>query len=391
MSVNTMATEDVYALINSLHAQATGTTTITPTTPADFISVAAATLQAGTDTVYNALMQTIGRTIFSSRPYAAKFGGIQADANRWGGITRKVSIADRDADAEKAYHPTDGAAVDQWTIRKSNVLETRYYGTDVYQDWYTTFQDQLINAFQGPDQLGSFVALQAQEMSNKWEQYREELVRQMLANFIAAKVDEGLDGVVHLLTEYNTMTGLSLTATAVYQPGNIEPFFRWVRARINQLSRLMTERSIKYQINIGGKPIMRHTPVENQKIYLSADALDIIDAMVNTVTYHDEPLAYADVEGVSYWQSIGAPNSIKTTPVYIDSGDGSVFTAENPVSQDNIFGVIFDQDAMVYNLRDWIMTNTPLNARGLYWNTFLTVNIQLCSDFTEKGIVLLLD
>ena len=390
MSVNAMATEDVYALINALHSQATGKTSLAPTTPADFISMADATLKAGTDSVYNTLMQTIGRTIFSSRPYQAKFSGIQADASRWGGITRKISIADRDAAAEMAYHPTDGTAVDQWTIRKSNVLETRYYGTDVYQDWYTTFQDQLINAFSGPDQLGSFVALQASEMSNKWEQYREELVRQNLANFIAAKISMN-NSVYHLLTEYNKQTGLSLTAQDVYKDPNMAPFFRWVRARVNQISRQMTERSVKFQVNVTGKEISRHTPVDRQKIYLSADALDIIDAMVNTVTFHDEPLAYADVEAVSYWQSIDSPTSINTTPVYLDPATGAAATAESAVSETDVFGVIFDEDAIVYNLRDYIMTNTPLNARGLYWNTFLTVNIQLCQDLTEKGAVLLLD
>lgn len=390
MSVNAMATEDVYALLNVLHSQATGHSSVAPTSPADFISMATTTLQAGTDTVYSALMQTIGRTIFSSRPYAAKFGGIQADANRWGGITRKVSIADNVAPAESAYHPVDGTAVDQWTIRKNNVLETRYYGTDVYQDWYTVFQDQLINAFQGPDQLGSFVALQASEMNNKWEQYREELVRQNLSNFIAAKIHL-TNGVVHLLTEYNTLTGQSLTAADVYKDPDMAPFFRWVRARINQLSRLMTERSQLFQVNVTGKEINRHTPVDRQKIYLSADALDVIDAMVNTVTFHDEPLAYADVEAVSYWQSIQAPTTINTTPVYLDAATGAVATAGSAVNETDVFGVIFDEDAIVYNLRDWIMTNTPLNARGLYWNTFLTVNIQLCQDLTEKGIVLLLD
>ena len=390
MSVNTMATEDVYALLNSLHSQATGKTSVAPTTPADFISMATTTLQAGTDSVYNALMQTIGRTIFSSRPYAAKFGGIQADANRWGGITRKVSIADRNAAAEMAYHPTDGTAVDPWVIRKSNVLETRYYGTDVYQDWYTTFQDQLINAFQGPDQLGSFVALQAQEMSNKWEQYREELVRQNLSNFIAAKISLN-NSVYHLLTEYNQLTQQSLTVSDVYKDPDMAPFFRWVRARINQIARQMTERSTKFQVNITGKEISRHTPLDRQKMYISADALDIIDAMVNTVTFHDEPLAYADVEAVSYWQAIDKPTTINTTPVYLDASTGQVATAAAAVNETDVFGVIFDEDAIVYNLRDWIMTNTPLNARGLYWNTFLTVNIQLCQDLTEKGAVLLLD
>lgn len=388
MSVNTMATEDVYALLNALHSQATGHSALAVTNLEDFTSVATSTLQAGTDTVYSALMQTIGRTIFSSRPYKAKFSGIEADAGRWGGIVRKISIADRTAAAEQAYHPIDGASVDQWTIRKNDVVEMRYYGTDVYQDWFTTFEDQLINAFESPGALGSFVALQTSEMSNKWEQYREELIRSNLVNFIAAKNSIN-NGIIHLLTEYNALTGLSLTSTTVWQPGNVEPFFRWVRARINTLCRMMTERSKAFQQTLTGHELSRHTPYEAQKIYLQADCLDMIDAMVNTVTYHNEPLAYADVEGVTYWQAIQSPMAINATAAYLKA-DGTLDTtaAQNLTS---VFGVIFDQDAIAYNLKDYNLRTTPLNARGLYWNTFLTVNIQLMQDLTEKGIVLLLD
>lgn len=388
MSVNTMALEDVYTLLNNLHAQATGQTGIAATDLSSFQSVATSTLQAGTDTVYQQLMQTIGRTIFSSRNYAAKFNGMRADNVRWGGITRKISIADRDLEAEKAYHPVDAASVDQWEIRKSNVLETRYYGSDVYQDWFTTFEDQLINAFSAPAQLGSFVALQSQEMNNKWEQYREELVRSMLVNFIGAKISAG-NGVVHLLTEYNTQTGLTLTAQDIYKEQYQAAFFRWVRARINQLSRRLTERTRAYQIQITGKEITRHTPLDRQKMYLSADALDIIDTMVNTVTFHDEPLAYADVEGVSYWQAFDNPTSVNVKPVYINA-TGAVTTGD-AVNETDVFGVIFDEDAMMYNVKDYQVNTTHLNPRGLYFNTFLTANIQLMSDFTEKGIVLLLD
>ena len=388
MSVNTMATEDVYTLLNALHTQATGQAAIAPASMEDFVSMANQTLQAGTDTVYSALMQTIGRTIFSSRPYRAKFSGIEADAGRWGGIRRKISIADKNITAEEAYHPVDGQSVDHYTINKNDVIEMRYYGSDVYQDEFTTFRDQLINAFQGPEQLGSFVALQTQEMNNKWEQYREEMVRGNLVNFIAAK-NSISNGVIHLLTEYNTLTGLSLTATSVWQPGNVEPFFRWVRSRINTLSRRMTERSQEYQQVLTGHKLMRHTPYENQKIYLQADCLDMIDAMVNTTTYHNEPLAYADVEGVSYWQAIKDPMKLNATAVYLKP-DGTVDTTAAQ-TLDAVFGVMFDEDAIAYNLKDWILTTTPLNAKGLYWNTFLTVNIQLMQDLTEKGIILLLD
>lgn len=389
MSVNTMALEDVYQLLNTLHAQATGQTGIAATDLSSFQSVATATLSAGTDTVYQQLMQTIGRTIFSSRNYAAKFNGMRADNTRWGGITRKISIADRDIAADQVYHPVDAASVDQWEIKKSNVLETRYYGSDIYQDWFTTFETQLINAFAGPGQLGSFVAMQSQEMNNKWEQYRESLVRSMLTNFIGAKLDAN-NGIIHLLTEYNAQTGLSLTAQDIYKDAHQAAFFRWVRARINQLARRMTERTRAYQIQITGKEITRHTPLDRQKMYLSADALDIIDTMVNTVTFHDEPLAYADVEGISYWQAFENPTSVNVTPVYIDA-TGAVKKAEAAVSETDVFGVIFDEDAMMYNVKDYTVLTTELNKRGRYFNTFLSANIQLMSDFTEKGIVLLLD
>lgn len=389
MAVNTMNLEDVYALINSLHEQATGQRAIQATDTSSFISVANSALRAGVEPAYNALMQTIGKTIFSVRPYEAKFKGIQADSVRWGGIIRKISIADRPLDEDKVYHGhVDGQSVDQYAIRKSNVLEMRYFGSDVYEDWYTVYETQIRSAFSGPEQLGSFVALQAQTMNNKWEQYREELVRSNLANFIGAKVALN-NGVIHLLTEYNAQTGLTLTAQDIYKPDNMADFFRWVRARINTLARRMAERSQLYQVQVTGKEITRHTPAENLKIYLAADALDQIDTMVNTITFHDEPLAYADVEGVSYWQAIQDPMKVQVTPAYIGA-DGTVTTGEAQ-TVNNVFGVMFDDDAIAYSVRDYSIMNTPMNARGRYINTFLSANIQQMQDLTEKGIVLLLD
>lgn len=389
MAVNTMNLEDVYALINSLHEQATGERAIQATDTSSFISVANSALRSGVEPVYNAMMQTIGKTIFSVRPYEAKFKGIQADNVRWGGIIRKISIADRPLDEDKVYHGhTDGQSIDQYAIRKSNVLEMRYFGSDVYEDWYTVYETQIRSAFSGPEQLGSFVALQAQTMDNKWEQYREELVRSNLANFIGAKVALN-NGVVHLLTAYNAQTGLALTAQDIYKPAYMADFFRWVRAEINTLARRMAERSQLYQVQVTGKEITRHTPKENLKIYLAADALDQIDAMVNTITFHDEPLAYADVEGVSYWQAIQSPLAVNVTPAYIGA-DGTVVNGEAQ-SVSNVFGVMFDEDAIAYSVRDYSIMNTPMNARGRYINTFLSANIQQMQDLTEKGIVLLLD
>ena len=151
----------------------------------------------------------------------------------------------------------------------------------------------------------------------------------------------------------------------------------------------MRERSGLYQQQIGSYNVNRHTENQDLKIYMNAEALDIIDAMVNTITYHDEPLAYADVEGVTYWQDILAPDSINVTPSYTDT-DGTVKTGEAQ-NITRIFGVMFDRDAVAINRYMYEVRNTPLNASGLYYNTFLHDRTRYINDVTEKGIVLLLD
>lgn len=393
MSVNNLAIEDVRALLNDLHTQVTGAAGITPTNTADFISMAQATLAAGTDKVWSAMQIQLSKTIFSVRPYTRKFGGLLVDDVRWGGIMQKVSYLDTQlSDAEAVYHPVDGTSVDQWIQKKGDILVTRFTGSDAYQDWITIYDSALRDAFLSESQLGAFYAAKMTELSNKWEQYIEELNRTALTNFIAAKLDGEAtypDGVVHLLTEYNAETGLSLTAQQVYQPANIRGFFQWVRARINTLARMMSNRSELYQFKVNGATPERNTPAENQKMYILSKALDQIDAMVNTNTYHNEPLAYADVEGVDFWQAIKNPDQISMTPATIDATGAAV--AGSAVTQSGVFGVMFDEDAVVTNVKERRIESTPLNPRGLYRNTWLTANSQYCNDLTEKGIVLLLD
>lgn len=388
MPVNQLQITDIYQILNSLHTQATGRSSIAPTNTADFVSMATATLAAGTDPVYNALMQMVGRTIFSVRPYNRRFDIMRTNAE-FGAIQRKISYADKPLQgASDTFAPVDGQTVDQYVINKADIQELRYYGSAIYRDSVTIFEDQIKTSFESPGQLGEFISGLMTNMSNKWEQWLEEQNRATVANFIGAKVSQN-NGVIHLLTEYNTLTGLSLTAQDVYQPANMADFFRWVRARINTLSRMMSERSGLFQIQVAGKNVNRHTPAEDQRIYLRADALDIIDAMVNTITYHDEPLAYADVRGVSYWQSINSPDEISVTPAYVDASGAVQTAAQQDV--DDIFGVIFDRDAIASNMYLYRVANTPLNAKGLYYNTWLNARIQYMNDLTEKGIILLLD
>ena len=390
MSVNAMTKEQVYTLINSLHSQATGTTAITPTNYSDFVSVAQATLQAGYEQTLNAISQVLSRTIIAVRPYDEKFKGLQYDAETWGGIIRKINFADRGSEADPTHATVDGVAVDQFVVRKPLVLETRYVGSDTYMGSYTIYREQLKTAFENEENFGSFMTGLLTHFLNERTQWLENLKRGILANAIAGvKVINKSESNIHLLTEYNAASGLSLTSTTLYQPANFKPFMQWCYARISKVSRLMSERSGLFQQTITSYPIMRHTPVADQRVYMLSDFLDNMDSMVLADTYHDNFLRYADVEGVSFWQAISNPDEVQATPVYVDNtGTIAVGTAQTIA---DVVGIVFDRDAMGYNIYNDVIETSPYNAKGQYYNMFAHMDVQLQSDFTEKMAVIYLD
>ena len=403
MSVNTLNFEQVSTVLTSIIKQATGQTVLTPTDTGSFVSVAQVALRADRDAVMQAIGNVIGRTIFSVRPYSAKMTGLMMDTFRWGNVMRKLSIADKDWQDDPAYEwpalwdagqtpPSgDGQSIDPWTIKKPDILQTNFYGASVYFDEMTIFEDQLETAFQGPEQLASFLGLIMTNLSDRMEQSNEGLRRGLVANAIASVIDEGqTDRVVHLLTEYNTATGQTYTAQQIYQPANFAPFMKWVYSRIAAISALMTERSVKFQTIIGAKPVLRHTPYQDQRVYMYAPARFDIDARVLADTFHDNYLRYVDVETVNYWQSIDTPDTINITPAYTDTA-GVLYSPTSPVNQSDVFGLIFDRDCMGMTTLDNRVLSTPLNSKGLYRNLHVHSKRRVVQDLTEKCVVFLLD
>lgn len=388
MSVNTMSIEDAYTLMASLHQQATGATAVTPTDLSSFISVAQATAVNGWGPVVNGISQIVGKTIVAVRNYNRKFGGLEWTADKWAAVVRKLSFIDTDPISSPVFQLVDGSSPDMFEVKTPKVLETHYTGSVVYQGVYSIFEEQLTVSFRDPAEFASFMSGLMLHFSNEREQWFEELARSAVCNFIAAKADMGAD-VIHLLTEYNSATGLSLTSKTVRQPSNFPAFCKWCYARVQEISDLMTERSELFQVQITGSEIKRHTPVADQKIYLLADLKAHMEAEVLADTYHDSYLRIADTEAVNYWQSIQDPDEIQVTPTYIDP-TGAVTTGSAQTLTD-VVGVIFDRDAIGYNVYMDRLDATPLNSKGLYYNLFSNVRCQYQNDFTEKGVVLVLD
>lgn len=403
MPANDLDFNQVATILNAIQQQATGVSSIAAVDGASFAQSAQTTLKAGYEQVYRAISIVLGRTIFSIRPYNRKFNGMEFSDAMFKLHTRKLQIADgafEDNDTvDYPVHYDDnenpisgnGKSVDQQVIKKADVLETNFYGMNTYQDHYTIMDYQLETAFQSVDEMSRFFQMIITNVSNMFEQSRESFARATLANLIGGvyAINDS-NRIIHLLSEYNTLTGLSLTAQTVYQPANFAPFMRWAYSRIAAITSLFTERSEMFQQVVNSKHIMRHTPYEDQRVYLYAPAQYQIEMQVLADTFHDNYLRLADNETVNFWQAIQNPSQINIKPVYIGS-NGAVTQPQSAVSLSNVFGVICDREAAGYTVIKSTIKPSPYNARADYQNFWLKDYQKSFVDHTEKSVILLLD
>ena len=397
MAVNTMTFNQLSTVLASIVSQATGRTGLTATNTADFVSVGKLGLESGYDPLTTAISSVLKKTIFSIRPYRAKFGSIEKDPIRWGNHVRKINFADTGFENDDRILLTDGVSVDQQVVKKPVAVQTNFYGQNVYQKHITIYKDQLDVAFSSPEEFGRFITGVMQTVDDELEQARENTARETVANLIAghyymdAQTITNGSCVVHLLTEYNAWAGTSLTAATVYDPANFPGFARWLYGRIATLSRMLQERSANYHLATftGLQPIMRHTPVDNQRLFMTAEPMQQMASNVLSTTFNDEYLRLIPREDVTFWQAINDPMSVNLTAGYITAAGAP---ASKAVSLSKIvYGVLMDEEAAGYTMTNEWANPAPFNARGGYTNMYWHRTVRYYNDFSENAVVLLLD
>lgn len=387
----------VATILNAIVQQAQGRAENTghvPVNTSEFVSIANTAIQTvGLDPIMQSVTQMINRTIFAHRKYDRKFKVLENSDIAYGNAVRKITPLFTDsAETQPMYdsQPADGQSTDQWTIKRPKAIQTIIAGAEQYEvQAPTVFADQLKSAFRGPDELMQFLAAQTGEVQNDIEQQAEQLARNTVANFIGNIVLRAGDNHIHLLTEYNAQTGLTLTATTVYQPGNFEGFVKWLYARMNQISDRMTNRSVNYHSTIGSAVILRHTPKRDQRLLLYSPIMRQIETMALSGIYHNDLLSVAEHESVDFWQDFDYPDRVDVTPSILNTtGAPAVGSA---VNQTAIVGLLYDRDAMGTNIFNQSVDVTPLNSKGRYYNTFHHFTKRYWNDITENGILFTLD
>lgn len=395
MSVNAMSFEQAATILTSLAQQATGEANLVVTDLSSYISVGQKALRTGYDPLNIGISQMVGETIFAHRPYSGALSSLDRDAVEWGAVTRKISPIKQPVMESGVYNLTDGAHnPDMYDVRKPKLYQTNFYGFDVWSDCVSITRQQLKNAVQNPADMGRLLDLILGTKADEMELARTAFRRATISNMIGAiNALNNSAQVRHLLTEYNTATGLSLTDETVKQAENYPNFIRWAYSQIAKASDLLTEPNSKYHLNPTEGIILRHTSKENQRLYIYSGALHEVDAQVLAVTFNADKVSSklpAITERVNFFQSMNTPDAIIVNPAYIGA-DGAVVASPAAQNVTNIFALLVDRDAMGVNFYDSSVDVTPYEAAGKYYNYWYHDSHRYYNDVTENAVLFLLD
>lgn len=396
---NDLSFDQLSTVLTAITNQATGVNNIAPIDTASFVSVAQTALKTGYDPLTTAISQVLSRTIFSVRPYTRKFKGLNVSNQRYGNHVRKLLTIDKPFEDDDRLKLVDGESIDQYKVNKPKVLQTNFYGANQYQKSVTIYKDQLDCAFSSPDEFASFISMVMQNASDMIEQAHEETARAAINNLIsgiyvaettvgsatAMAKSNGGKRAIDLLGLYNKANGRALGVSDIYKAENFESFVKFAYSTINTLADLMTERNTLFSSQLTNYTIIRHTPKDRMKFYLYADLVNKINSEVYSTVFNPDFLKLVDFESVNFWQSALNPSEIQNKPVMLNV-DGTLNTVD-ATKISNVFGVLFDEEAVGYTtVNEWSQP-TPFNARGGYYNQFWHFTDRYWNDFTENAII----
>ena len=349
-----MTTEQIYTLVNEVNAEAFGTNALTVVDTSSLISLGKTVLSSSTNTeaFLNTLAQRIGRTILRFRDYRNKLGDMVLNDFEYGAILQKIYVYMPKAEEDQSYDLVDGQSVDHYEVSKPQVDQKLFVTRTPYQFKITIQDEHLKEAFLTESAMGAFIGVVFGQVRNAIECSLENLARVTLATAIAETA--GTSRMIDLVTLYNSLYSGSLDAVTCQ---NDPDFMRFAMSTINSYIDGIQDMSTLY--NDGS--LETFTPKEDIRVKVIASFMRRLETVVEYAAFHDQFVRPdSDIVRINYWQSAQDPMDIKITrPSDSDS-----------VSRGNVIALIHDRDAMgVYKIDERVAT-TPINAAGLYYNTY---------------------
>ena len=353
-----MTTEQIYTLVNEVNAEAFGANALSVVDTSSLISLGTTVLNSSTNTeaFLNTLAQRIGRTILRFRDYRNKLGDMVINDFEYGAILQKIKVIMPVAEEDQSYDLIDGQTVDHYEISKPQVDQKLFVTRTPYQFKITIQREHLKEAFLSESAMGSFIGVVFGEVRNAIEVSLENLGRVTLATAIAETI--GTSREIKLITEYNAYynpaTPLTPGDTTVL---NNDEFLRFAIFRMNNIKDAIQDMGQLYN----DATMDTFTPAEDIRMRVLSMFQRRLETVTQYAAFHDELVGFDGVYSViNFWQAQQSPMAINIKRPSDDTA----------TTCDCVIALMHDRDAMgVYKI-DEVVSTTPMNSAGLYYNTY---------------------
>lgn len=385
-----MQTTQIYSLLNSVNQQSEGKIDVTVVDTASFVALGDAVLSSSNNTepFLNSLCQLIYSDVVEGRAYKSPLRSLMKGTAEWGAIVRKIAVDMPELVEEKAVPLADGPGLDQYQIKLPKVHQYLYVARTPYSAFVTIQRAWLKEAFRSEDAMESFIAMVFLKIQNRLEFSIENLTKMSIANYIGlAKAPQKFD-LVSMYNDEKELTGtdaeISVGIAALHNPD----FMRWAVGIIKEVMSNFSSMSTLY--NYEGEE--RFTPYADQHLMMLSRFKTQLETTALYGAFNEEYVNIVKKEIIPHWQGSGA------TPMNFEmqsSIDVNVATpggkGNKQVQMENVVAVLFDNEAVgAYRQIEEVAT-TPLNARGLYTNTFFHEQQMWFNSLDENFVVFTLN
>ncbi len=372
-----MTVQQIYELVNDITSEVVGEeATLLNEDLTNVVDVGKELFSAtDVDNYVKSLVNRIGKTVFVNRKYSGRVPSVVMDSWEFGSVLQKISADLPKATENESWELVDQQSYDPNVFYKPSV-SAKFYNSKVTFEIPLSFTEtQVKESFNNANELNAFLSMLYNSVEKSMTVKTDSLVMRTINNMIAHTYNAGK--AINLLTEYNTITGESLTADKAIVSAD---FLRFASMQIALYAdRIGTMSSL---FNIGGKE--RFTPKEDLHIVLLSDFAQGAKTYLESDTFNKELVALPNAEIVPYWQGSGDNFSFdKTSAINVKISDGG--TTKN-ISFGGVLGVMFDSDSLgVSNLDRRVTTN--YNPKAEFFTNWYKFDCGFYNDMNENFIL----
>lgn len=388
-----MNVNQIYSILNDINHQMWGADAIDVVDLQGLISMGKNIVGDGTQTdkFINKLVDRIGKTIIRTLDLELDFPNLYMDSYNFGCILQKITISPIDAVENSSWNIGD----DNFTptlldIHKFDCFVTYFTDTDTWSFRATIPDDQMLaTAFTNETTMGAFFTGVMSSMTDSVTRAVNNMSRTAINNFIAEKIKAD-NGVINLLTGYNTLVGAGNTITADEALYN-KDFLRYAVNEIRQYIKYLSQESVLYNVGDGsGGDVLRATARDNMHVLALTRWVASVEANLESETFHNDLVSMPLYTEVPYWQSNKGSSSVNdfatNSSIKVIPSSEKGKTKPSDVEQSGIICVLADRQAIAVGLNKR-KTATFYNTIDSYTNIKEEATMQYINDLSENGIV----